>query len=945
MKSDRIAALCALLSLATCGVALARGQSAGDARASAQHIALPVEESPAAQIAAPIDPTRLVVLRGNTHPQARPEYDRGPVDPQMPLERMLLVLKRSPGREAALEAFMERQQDPESPDYHHWLEPEELGTLYGPSEADIAAVSNWLRNEGFTVEDVSKGRTFIHFSGTAGLVQRTFHTEMHHYTVNGEEHISNNADPSIPEALTPVVVGIFSLNDFFAKPQHIDLGSFRRDSKTGKWMPLDPEAQMKPMFNVPAPDNGFELVTPFDFATIYNVLPLWNASPAIDGTGVTIAIAGRSDISLTDVAKFRSSFGLPAKAPVIITNGADPGVPTADDKVENTLDVEWSGAVAKGATIKFVTTKSTSTTDGAVESVLYIINNKTAPIMSFSYGNCELAYGTAGNSALNMMWQSGAAEEISEFVASGDQGAAACDGGHAAPYEAEFGEAVSGASSTPYNVSVGGTDLNWANSTTTYWSATNATDGESALGYIPEVPWNGTCASVDVDTLIGGIGMGWDEETTCEQILAQQVDEFLLNVTGGTGGKSACTTPSSTTVASCSGGYAKPTWQTGIGVPADTKRDVPDVSLFASSGALNTAYAICNSAGGPCTYSVGADALAQAVGGTSVASPAMAGIMALILQHAGGAAQGLPNKVFYQLAAKDTLSKCNSKTVASGNACNFFDITSDNNAVPCAKGSPNCTIHDSGDTIGILNGYTATTGYDLATGLGSVNAKNLVTNFAPAPAGITLTPSTLAFLATPLGTTSEAQSIVVKNTGAAAFTLNSITLAGTNPTSFVELNTCGTSLAGGASCTVFVAFKPASAGALKATLSVSDTAPGTPQIATLTGTGVAKPSVTLSKASLTFASTAKGTTSAAQSVTVTNKGTTTLDITGIALTGTDPTSFLELNTCGPTLTPAAVCTIDVAFKPAATGALTAKLVITDNGSTATQSVTLTGTGH
>lgn len=1063
MICNRNVALCALLALGASGGNFAYGQVADNSLREVSQTALTTDNFPVipSRIVQPIDETKLVKLQGNTHPLARGEFDKGAVDPQLPMERMLLLLRRSPEQETALEEFMARQLDPASPDFHHWLDPVEFGKRYGPSDADLAAVTNWLQNLGFTVDEVTNGRTFIQFSGTAGLVQKAFNTEIHNYNVKGVQHIANNADPSIPEALSPVVAGVVSLHNFFLEPMHFNLGSFRQDSKIGKWTPENEDVITKPLFGVATSGGTFELVSPYDFATIYNVLPLWNAG--IDGTGQTIAIAGRSDISLTDVATFRSAFGLPAKAPTIITNGADPGVPSEDDKIENTLDVEWSGAVAKGATVKFVTTKSTSTTDGAVVSAQYIIDNKVAPIMSFSYGNCELAIGTTGNEADNSMWQQGAAEGITEFVASGDQGSAACDGGQTAPYGAEKGLAVSGSSSTPYDVAVGGTDFSWANSTKAYWSKTNGTNDLSALGYIPEVPWNGTCASVDVDTLIGAIGAGLDEEETCQYLLNNSVDLDLVNVTGGTGGKSACTAPTSTTVASCAGGYAKPSWQTGTGVPADGKRDVPDLSLFASSGALDTAYVICDSQIGPCTFSVASDALAQGVGGTSVASPSMAGIMALVLQQIGGTAQGLPNSVFYQLAAKDNLTSCKSNTVAGGNSCIFYDVTTDNNSVPCVPGDPNCTVLHSGDTVGILNGitssvgYDAGTGYDLATGLGSVNAYNLAhawpvaaaptvtltpatmtfasttegttsaaqvatlkntgtvalsiasggitiagtdassyiktttcgttlaagatctisVSFKPAATGtltatlevadnatgspqkvaltgtgaaastlsITLSPTTLSFPNTASGATSDAQLVTVKNTGTATVTLSSISITGTNPTSFLELNNCGASLVSGASCTVFVAFKPASAAALKATLSIADTATGSPQTVALSGTGTAVDSVTLSTKSLTFPSTAKGTTSEAQSVTLTNAGTSILDITGISITGTGATSFTQLNTCGPTLAPAANCVVYVAFKPATTGTITASLSIADNGSASPQTVTLSGTGH
>ncbi len=650
---------------------------------------------------------------------ARREFDRGAVDPQLPMERMLLLLQRSPEQETALEAFMARQLDPKSPDFHHWLEPQEFGRLYGPSDADIVAVSSWLANHGFSVSKVGNGRTFVEFSGTAGMVQKAFHTEIHSYSVRGEEHIANNAEPAIPQALAPVVAGVVSLHNFFHTPLHRDGGSYRRDQKTGKWTPVNPDATVQPLFNVPVTSGTFEMVSPYDFATIYNVIPLWTAG--IDGTGQTIAIAGRSDINLADVAAFRSSFGLPANVPTVIVNGKDPGIPSAADKLENTVDVEWSGAVAKGATIKFVTTASTATTDGAVASALYIIDNKVAPILSFSYGACELAEGTAGNAAFNSMWQMGAALGITEFVAAGDQGPAACDGGGTAPYGASSGLQVNGAASTPYDVAVGGTDLNWANNApTVYWGATNAANGSSALGYIPEVPWNGSCASTEVEKLLGLTALGYDQEASCEYMLKNSSDLSLVNVIGGGGGFSSCTTPISTTPASCAGGYAKPAWQTGTGVPPDGRRDVPDVSLFASSGALHSAYVMCDSDTAPCTFSNATDAISQGVGGTSVASAAMAGIMALILQQEGGLAQGLANPTLYSYAAaSSSLQNCSTY-------CVFNGIASDDNKVPCAAGSPNCMLEVATDALGITSGYIATKGYNEVTGLGSVNATNLV---------------------------------------------------------------------------------------------------------------------------------------------------------------------------------------------------------------------------
>lgn len=889
---------------------------------------------------------------------ARAEFDRGLVTPSLPMDRIVLILKRSPEQDAALEAFMARQLDPSSADFHHWLEPEQFGRLYGPSDQDIQSVTAWLQNHGFSVDNVSKGRTFIQFSGTAELVQQAFHTEIHQFMVKGEHHVANNVDPSIPEALSPVVAGIMSLHDFHSKPLHRDLGSFHRDVKTGKWVPENDSVVTKPMFNVSESNGTFELVSPYDFAAIYNVLPLWNAH--IDGTGQTIAIAGRSDISLTDVNNFRAAFGLPVNTPTIIVNGTDPGVPSADDKSENTLDVEWSGAVAKGAKIKFVTTASTNASDGASVSAQYIIDNKTAPVMSFSYGNCELAYGTAGNQASNMMWQQGAAEGITEFVSSGDQGAAACDGGQQAPYAAGFGLAVSGTSTTPYDVAVGGTDLNWANnSSKTYWNASNDSKNlSSALGYMPEVPWNGTCVSDSVDALLGATQAGLDEEQTCEALLDQNVALYLVNVTGGTGGKSACTAPTSNTAASCAGGYPKPSWQTGQGVPADGKRDVPDVSLFASSGALNTAYVICDSQTTPCTFSDPNDTLAQAVGGTSVASPAMAGIMALVNQQMKSP-QGNANVAFYALAARDSRSSCDTNKVGQNNSCNFYDITTDNIAVPCAPGSPDCTVHHSGDQVGVLNGIKSTAGYDLATGLGSINANNLVNNWhlvagtSSAPV-VSLSKSSLSFGSIAVGSSSAAQTVTITNTGNATLNIpanGGLSIDGADFASFPGTTTCATTLAPSASCTVSITFQPATAGNLTASLDITDDAGNSPQSVALSGTGTTggggSVSATLSPSSLNFGTVAVGSTSGTQTATLKNTGSGTLTISsgGVTIGGANPSAFGGTTTCGTSLSAGSTCTVSISFTPSAAGSFSATLSIADNATGSPQTVALTGTGQ
>ena len=776
--------------------------------------AIAQQTAPGARIVDRIDESRLVTLKGNTHPYANAQNDRGRVSPTLPMTDLILVLSRSSQQQAAFDLFVASQYDPGSPNYHHWLEPEDVGANFGPSPADIATISNWLTGQGFSVNEVTKDRMTIRFSGTAGQVENAFHTEMHNLEVKGEAHIGNMSDPQIPAALAPAVVGVKALHNFFAKPLHHLGGQVTRDSETGKWKrvasaqaagsPLGsatrPQAA-RPQFTINDPNNGLiEDVAPYDFASIYNVTPLWNAG--IDGTGQTIAIAGTSSVNLTDISNFRTVFGLPtsgaANTPRLVSGNSSPltictdqtgKVPYAGnscelgDLVENSVDVEWSGAVAKNAQIVLVSSYPTSATDdGLYDSESYIVNHTplTAHIMNVSYGLCELFMGPAGNQAYNSLWQTAASEGIAVFVASGDSGSAGCDDGldSSVPYSARYGLSVSGFASTPYNTAVGGTDFNWCkpvvagNGSITgcstgapYWNTTNSTTtGASAAGYVPEVPWNDDCASppsiaylASVASFVGVSGVR-DAETACNFVATYYISIYriygvnlsgFIDIVGGSGGASSCTTSDGSTVASCSGGYAKPSWQTGVaGIPADGKRDIPDVSFFAASGTWNSAYLMCVSeAGSACVSSttITTEPVYQEIGGTSLASPAMAGVMALINQKAN-AAQGNPNAQLYALAARQTYSSCSAESVTAGSAsCYFNDIDTSTIAVPCLGGSPNCTVLYTGDVVGILSGYSATTGYDRATGLGSLNVANVVNAWTvingTATATVTVTPA------------------------------------------------------------------------------------------------------------------------------------------------------------------------------------------------------------
>jgi Pro-kumamolisin, activation domain/Bacterial Ig-like domain (group 3) len=685
--------------------------AAGDAHTANTSLAQ-ANPGPHSRIIQPIDNSKLVKLRGNVHPFARPQFDQGAVPGSQAMNRITLLLQRSPAQEAALEQLMAQQLDKSSPNYHKWLTPAEFGAQFGPSDADIQKISDWLTTQGFTNIKVSTGKLVVQFDGNAGLVQAAFHTPIHNYFVHGKNHFANVSDPEIPAALSPVVAGIVSLNSFRRKPFIHVFGTVQRNAKTGA---------VHPLFTFSDTNGTFYAVGPADFAKIYSI------PSTSTGSGQSIAIVGRSNINIQDVCDFRSIFGLPACQPginpEIILNGPDPGL-VSGDETESDLDVQWAGAVAPGATIIFVPTltDNTDTLDGVDGSALYIVDNNIAPILSDSYGSCEANMGTSGNGFYNSLWQQAAAEGITVSVAAGDNGPAGCDppASNASELAATQGIGVSGLASTPYDVAMGGTDFDQAGSQGTYWNTTDTTTTPpvpaSAKGYIPEIPWNDSCAAAGL--------------TGCANVTSTSTS---LNFAAGSGGPSA--------------NYAKPSWQTGItGMPNDSHRDLPDLALFSSDGAASDSFYILCESDADIAGDTGCNLTSrsnnapyhdfQAVGGTSAAAPGFAGIMALVDQSTGSR-QGNANLTLYALAKSETFSGCNSSTITLPNSCVFNDVTKGNNSVACAAGSPDCS-NTAASGYGVMTtaaggntlAYAAGTGYDLATGLGSVNVANLLTNWA-----------------------------------------------------------------------------------------------------------------------------------------------------------------------------------------------------------------------
>ncbi|SNS76915.1 Ig-like domain (group 3) [Granulicella rosea] len=686
-----------------------------------------VATRPAQRIVSPIDESRLTTLAGNVVPLPQGADDLGSAAPATPVRRLQLLLARGADQDAALTQLLDRQQDSRSTLYRQWLTPKQFGASFGPSDADLAIVTAWLAGHGFTGIQPNAGRTLIEFSGTVAAVQNAFHTTLHTLDLGGELHYANVTDPAIPSALAPVVRGIASLNNL---PRHAGAhlaGDFRRDNATGAVSTRRAAQAANPNLTINSNNTTYYTITPYDFAAIYDVLPLWSAG--VTGSGQTIAVVGDTDINPADFVAFRTLFNLPLGSTNtstgtqylnIIYNGPNPGVKS--DEAQGDMDTQWAAAVAKGAVIDYVVSESTETSLGTDLSAAYIVDNNLAGILSYSYSQCELSLGTAGNQFYKALWQQAAAQGITVLLSAGDSGSAACDTNLGPP--ATHGLAVNGMASTAYNVAVGGTDFNAPFGLSSYFNATNDANQASAKGYIPETTWNDSCTNAS--------GPG------CNTSAA--VTAGLLKVSGGGGGASSCISSDGKTVASCTGGYAKPAWQAGTGVPADGVRDLPDVSLFSSQGQNGTFYVVCqqsrNTDGKACNLAAPYSDFAG-YGGTSISTPAFAGMLAMVSQQTG-LRLGNANYVLYNLAAQQT------STCATAGSCVFHDIASGTNAMPCVAGSTNCT---GAGAYGSLSGYSAGVGYDQATGLGSVDAANLVhqwssASFSSTSAVLTLTPQT-----------------------------------------------------------------------------------------------------------------------------------------------------------------------------------------------------------
>ena len=628
------------------------------------------------RITSPIVSSQTVQLKGNMHGLAQARFDLGRTEGSQVLNGITLVFHPSAAQQQDLDNLLAQQQQRSSPNYRKWLTPAQFADRFGMTKDDISRVSTWLASQGFTVTSVANSRNQISFDGTVAQVESVFATEIHNYVVEGVVHFANATNPSVPAALASSVLSIGHLHSFSPRPRSI----VRRASAEGA----------NPHFTSVVSGNHF--LAPGDFATIYNINPLYSASPAIDGTGQSIAIIGQTTVAATDLSNFRSAAGLAAKVPTyVLVPSTSTATRCSGDEGESDLDLEWSGGVAKNATIIFVyaglvgTDTCAARNNSVWDALQNAVDTNIAPVISTSYGFCESGLQQPFVDTLQGWAQQANSQGQTIMSASGDSGAADCDPNDSDPNgtSATEGLAVDAPASIPEVTGMGGNEFfgdaegtlsNGNVGPTQYWGGTTGgTDTiSSALSYIPEEGWNDTPLNISQG---GGFGASG-------------------------GGASIY--------------FTKPTWQTGAGVPNDGKRDVPDLAMNASpdhdgylfcseDGPNNTIIATCTSG-----FRTGSGGNLSVVGGTSAAAPTFSAILTLIEQDLGSSGFGNINPTLYQLAA--------------GTPSPFHDVTTGNNIVPCTSGTTDCPA-----TAPFQYGFSAGVGYDQVTGLGSVDANALAT--------------------------------------------------------------------------------------------------------------------------------------------------------------------------------------------------------------------------
>jgi subtilase family serine protease len=726
-----------------------------------------ISTAEAPRVTQTIDTTKISTLV-HTHPSSISRATPGaPVESTMQMSHLQLVLQPSANRRAQLEALIEQQHDPKSPRFHQWITPRQYGQAFGVLDSDIAAATSWLKSQGLTVNGVYPNGRTIDFSGSVSRVNQAFHTQEQHFRIDDANYIANATDISVPQALQPVVLGVMGLSNYGPKPMAAAprRGTWNRATRR---FDVPVTAKSAVMARMPGPQavpsSGVRGLVPDDFSTMYGVPTIRHNG--VVGQGITIALVETGIMSGNSWNNFVSQFGLagyggtftyeqPELNDSTLNNCIAPYsvIFGQDDDIESAIDTESATAIAPGANIIDAACANVWIIDppaglppipniyeGMYIAANNLVNSITIDeygeeyagpdILSASFGFGESVTTDVDKAEVDALWAQADAEGTSVFVSSGDWG----------PVTNGAGLDANSLATSPHVTAVGGTDLADVLDGTTshYFSPTPNASYGTALGYVPEIPWNASCANGVVAKAAGYSGA----PAYCQFLLSLDPAGFYLSFTASTGGASKVN--------------IKPSWQQAVyNTVPDHVRDTPDVALFAGSYNGNTAEIVCTK-NYPCTP--GFTSPVNLVEGTSVSSPLFAGIQALIDQ--GLAMRGLPKDqgnaapALYAIAATEygvrnvtppaTLAACNADNSAS--SCVFHNITRGTNSTECFQEAseniftPNCYF--IGEVAGVAQvgltslsptqysatgkAYAAQPGWSFASGLGSVNATNLL---------------------------------------------------------------------------------------------------------------------------------------------------------------------------------------------------------------------------
>ena len=766
-QASSLAAAC--LMVAVCATTSAYGQQIAGGSKSARPI-----------IAGNIDQGSLVSLKGNVLPRLTHDKDLGAVEDSSP-QRLYLVLQRSPAQQSDLDAFLSEQQNAASPNFHKWLTPEQFGERFGAAEADIKKITIWLESQGFEVTSIAKNASIINFKATAGGVRSTFQVQLHYFNVSGGKYSATTTEPQIPAALSGIVSGIAGLNKLPMHEHHTAFKQTAYDAETHKWHEVDAAAAAslargeKPHF---VNSDGGHAMTPQDFYTIYNVNPVYSAGNL--GAGGTVAIIGEQDMmygtvnSATgqatggDVVTFRNLFGVKGTLNMTVQHG-DANYPCDDpggDSGETALDAEWSSSLAPAAHL--IVETCSPATGGMLNDFQTLVDANVADVISSSLGSAEVM--GADNSAFDTVFAQAATQGQTIMIAEGDSGSDDIDFGVSGP--ATHGLSIDFPGSSPLILSIGGTDYQDVYDAdrgssipvSTYWAASNSQYYGDALSYVPETVWEDGCANTII-ALDPNFGNGLSPAAYCATGAHDGVEG------GGEGGISV--------------NYAQPSYQTGIqGLSASiTKRATPDISGFAGGGFWGH-YTIACDSGTPSQDCTSPSTFGGA-GGTSFASPELAGVFTL-LKVGTGSRQGLVQPALYALAkaqyssgtncyANGQASNTGITTGPPASSCIFHDVTTGDNDNACVSGSINC-FSNAGASVGVLTAsgndstlalaWPSGVGYDIATGLGSVNVANLISKWNTAFSSSTALNASPTTISSSESTTLKATVTVAQPNGA-----------------------------------------------------------------------------------------------------------------------------------------------------------------------------------